>query len=271
VTIAWPDGCRAAASFTFDVDGESVWLAMDPANTHRPGVLSQGIYGPKVAVPLILELLAEHGVRASFFVPGMIVERHRPVIEGIVAAGHELGLHGYTHTRPALLSRDEERDELDRAYDLLTGLGASVSGYRSPAWDVSAHTLDLLEAKGILYASEFMDDFAPYRHDGRRLVELPISWLLDDWPHFQWHGGESQRTIRAAAEVEAIWLEEFDGIRRRGGSFILTMHPQVIGRPSRLDMLDRLLRHVRGCPDVWIATCAEIAAHADRALASQGA
>src|SRR3954471_14717258 len=110
----WPNGARGAVAFTFDFDAEEVWIGDDPENANRPGVLSQGVYGPKVAVPLILELLARHGVRASFFVPGVIVERYRPVIERIAAAGHELGLHGYTHTRPALLSRDEERDELDR-------------------------------------------------------------------------------------------------------------------------------------------------------------
>jgi peptidoglycan/xylan/chitin deacetylase (PgdA/CDA1 family) len=264
--MRWPDGKQAAASFTFDVDAESPWLAMDPENKNRPGVLSQAIYGPKVGVPLILEVLAKHGLRGSFFIPGVNVELYPETVESIVTGGHELGLHGYTHTPPAQLSRDEEADELDKAFDLLTGAGGHVTGYRSPSWDVSPHTLDLLEAKGLTYASQFMDDFRPYRHRDRRLIELPVQWILDDWPHFAWYAGDSARTIRSTAEVEAIWGEEFDGIRENGGSYILTLHPQVSGRPSRVALLDRMIEYVRSHADVWIATCGEIAAHASREL-----
>src|SRR3954469_3780827 len=100
----WPDGNRAAAAFTFDFDAEEVWIGEDPANADRPGALSQGTYGAKVAVPLILELLAAKGVTATFFVPGRVAERHPTRVEAIVAAGHELAHHGYTHTSPSSLS-----------------------------------------------------------------------------------------------------------------------------------------------------------------------
>jgi peptidoglycan-N-acetylglucosamine deacetylase len=267
-SFVWPGGKKAAASFTFDVDAEAVWIGFDKANAERPGVLSQGTYGPKVGVPLILEVLRNRGVKASFFVPGINVERHRSVIEKIVDGGHELAVHGYTHTAPALLTREEESRELERAYDNITSLGVRPRGYRSPSWDVSASTLDLLEAKGILYASNFMDDLRPYRHPGHRLIELPIQWILDDWPHFEFAGVglDTVKTIRSTREVEEIWLEEFEGIRQLGGCFILTMHPQISGRPSRVALLDRIISHVQSCDDVWIATCLEIAEHADSAL-----
>jgi peptidoglycan/xylan/chitin deacetylase (PgdA/CDA1 family) len=266
MTLPWPEGKKAAASFTFDFDAESAWIGMDSANAKRPGVLSQGTYGAKVAVPLILDVLARHDLKASFFIPGVNAELHREAVDMIVQAGHELGLHGYTHTAPSLLGAEEEQQELDRAYDLLTEAGGIITGYRSPSWDVSAVTLDLLERKKLRYASQFMDDIRPYRHVGRRLVELPVQWILDDWPHFAWHAADSARTIRGTSEVEAIWLEEFESIRHFGGSFILTMHPQIIGRPSRVDLLDRLISHVLACEDVWTTTCAEMAAHADAVL-----
>ncbi len=268
--ITWPDGKRAAAAFTFDVDAESPWLAMDPENANRPGVLSQAVYGPKIGVPLILEALARRDIRGSFFIPGVNVELYPDVVRSIVAGGHEIGLHGYTHRSPAQLTREEESNELDRAYELLVGAGGAVTGYRSPAWDVSPHTLDLLEAKGLAYASQFMDDLRPYRHPGRRLIELPIQWILDDWPHFAWYAADSARTIRSTPEVETIWKEEFDGIREYGGCYILTMHPQVIGRPSRIALLGRMLDYVQRHDDVWLATCGEIAAHADSQLARVG-
>ena len=72
----WPNGARAATAFTFDFDAEEVWIADDPANANRPGVLSQGTYGAKVAVPLILEVLARQEVSATFFVPGRVAERY---------------------------------------------------------------------------------------------------------------------------------------------------------------------------------------------------
>ena len=56
----WPDEKRCAVALTFDFDAEEVWIADDAANEQRPGVLSQGTYGAKVAVPLIIELLAHH-------------------------------------------------------------------------------------------------------------------------------------------------------------------------------------------------------------------
>lgn len=266
MTFPWPGSHRSAAAFTFDLDAEAVWIGENPANADRPGVLSQGTYGPKVAVPLILDLLARHGVTATFFIPGVNVVRHRAAVERILAAGHELALHGYTHTPPSALTPDEEADELDRALDLLRGVGAEVSGYRSPSWDVSPVTLDLLEARGIRYASQFMDDLVPYRHPGRRVLELPIQWILDDAPHFWFSAADWTKTIRSVGEVEPIWTEELDGYRKLGGAYILTMHPQIIGRPSRLALLDRMLARAVEAPDVWLATCAEIAAHADAVL-----
>ena len=58
---SWPGGARGAVAFTFDFDAEEVWIGDDPENANRPGVLSQGTYGAKVAVPLLLELLERHG------------------------------------------------------------------------------------------------------------------------------------------------------------------------------------------------------------------
>src|SRR5258708_13224498 len=96
----WPDGDRCAASFTFDFDAEEVWIGEDPENATRPGVLSQGTYGAKVAVPLILALLARHHVQATFYIPGRVAERHPARVAAIAAAGHEIAHHGYPHTPP---------------------------------------------------------------------------------------------------------------------------------------------------------------------------
>ena len=106
--MEWPGSYLSAAAITFDVDGEAGWIGIDPANAHRPGVLSQGAYGPKVGLPLILNVLERHEVQATFFVPGVIVEQHRSRIQEVVDRGHEVAVHGYTHTAPALLDPDQD-------------------------------------------------------------------------------------------------------------------------------------------------------------------
>jgi peptidoglycan-N-acetylglucosamine deacetylase len=222
-------------------------------------VLSQGTYGAKVAVPLILEVLARHELTTTFFVPGVVAETHAERVEAIVAAGHELGVHGYTHTSPTELTREQEEEELTRARGILEGFGVEVAGYRSPSWDFSANTLPLLIEHGFGYSSNLMDDIRPYRHEEGEIVELPVQWILDDAAHWWFGPAEWTKKISTTAEVRSIWEEEFLGIRELGGLCIFTMHPQIIGRPSRLAFLDALIRFVKESDDVWIATCDEIA------------
>jgi peptidoglycan/xylan/chitin deacetylase (PgdA/CDA1 family) len=248
-------------AFTFDFDAEEVWLADDPANAARPGLLSQGTYGAKVGVPLILDLLARHIVPATFFVPGRVAERHGERVAEIVAAGHELGHHGYTHTSPTALSPEQEEEELIRGKELLERFTPQVRGYRSPSWEFTPNTLPLLEKHGFEYSSNLMDDIRPYRHETGDIVELPVHWSLDDAVHFWFAEDDWSKKISTADEVQAIWRAEFEGIRRLGGCCVFTMHPQFIGRPGRLPLLEQMISMVRSTPRVWIAQACEIAAH----------
>lgn len=268
--VEWPGGARTAVAFTFDFDAEEVWIAEHPENANRPGVLSQGTYGARVAVPEILALLERHRLQATFFVPGRVAESHPSRVEAIVAAGHELGLHGYTHRSPADMPREQEESELVRSIEILSGFGSSPRGYRSPAWEFSPNTVEMLAAHGLDYSSNFMDDIRPYRHEPSGLVELPVAWLLDDAAHFWFAPDSWTKAIETTAHVEAIWREELEGLRRLGGaSCVFTMHPQVIGRPSRLMMLERLIEHATSLDDVWVATCGEIAAAVPAASGAQ--
>ena len=207
----------------------------------------------------MLELLAQHGIRATFFVPGRVAERYPERIEEIVAAGHELAHHGYTHTSPTTLTRDQERTELVDGLEVLRAFAPDVVGYRSPSWDFSVNTEELLQELGFRYSSNFMDDLKPYRRAASDLIELPVQWILDDAAHFWFDGSTWLKTMRTADEVRSIWEGEFRGYHRLEGSFVLACHPQVIGRPYRLEMLDTFLTYVRSHDDVWIATCREIA------------
>lgn len=258
----WPSGQRSAACITFDVDADAGWLGADPANAMRPGLLSQGLYGVRVGIPLILDLLDRFGLRATFFVPGVIAEREGAVISGVVARGHEVALHGYTHRAPAKLTPEEEEEEVDRASAACRKVYPGVVGYRSPSWDISDHTLGILASHGVRYTSQFMDRLIPYMHSGLDIVELPVHWLLDDWPHFAWPSPPNGGGMQPPSAVYEMWVEEFDGIHELGGLYVLTMHPQVIGRPSRLRMLARLLEKITSTDGVWITTCREVSDHA---------
>lgn len=258
--ISWPNGARWAFVLSLDFDAEEVWIGENPANANKPGVLSQGAYGPKVAVPLLLDLLDRLDLKASFFVPGKDAQRHPDSVRAIIARGHEIGHHGLTHRSPDQLSREEEEAELLQGREILQKLGADVVGYRSPSWDFSPYTRDLLEQHGFLYSSNLMDDLWPYRHPNRKLIELPVHWILDDAPHFWFDGSDTwNKTIRLPNEVYELWTGEVSGIRDLGAMVMLTVHPFIIGRPGRLAMLERFLRWVKEHPDVWIATAREVA------------
>ncbi|HQX62170.1 MAG TPA: polysaccharide deacetylase family protein, partial [Thermomicrobiales bacterium] len=148
----WPDGIQCAVTLTFDVDAETLWLSGDLANLSRPGLLSQGAYGAQVAVPLILDLLDRQGLPATFFVPGWTAETHRDAISQVHQAGHEIGHHGWLHEHASNLDAAAEEEVLRKGIAALEAItGVPPRGYRSPAWEFSPNTLNLLQQYNFSY------------------------------------------------------------------------------------------------------------------------
>ncbi|HZQ98055.1 MAG TPA: polysaccharide deacetylase [Chloroflexota bacterium] len=256
----FPGGARCAACLTFDFDAESGWLSRDPSVKDRPGVISQGVYGARVAVPRILELLDAEQLRATFFIPGWVAERHPKPSEMIRDAGHEIGHHGYLHERNRPEDPDQERWNFARGIEALREvLDVRPLGYRSPGWDLTPITLDLVRDAGMLYSSNLMDDAWPYVHPGTSVVELPVQWSVDDAPFFMFHPTYANRTIQIPELVYGAFRDELAAVHEWGGLFNLTMHPQVSGHPARLNELRGLMRALKSMDGVWIATCEEIA------------
>jgi peptidoglycan-N-acetylglucosamine deacetylase len=257
--LCWPKDARAACAFTFDVDAETLWMAR---GVHEPVTLSQGRFGVLEALPQILALLRTAEIRASFFVPAWVALHYADAIRAIAADGHEIGCHGDEHERVTDLPPGREHEILKKSLDVLTPLaGRRPIGYRAPAWQLSAQTLSLLAREGFEYSSNMMDRLVPYFHPavgGHALVEIPVSWVLDDAPFFLFSG---QRSMQAPGPVLQSWLTEFEGITTVHGITNFTFHPQLIGRPSRLACLRELIDHVRHTPKVWLATLAEVSAH----------
>jgi peptidoglycan/xylan/chitin deacetylase (PgdA/CDA1 family) len=266
--VAWPEGKRAAAAFTFDVDAESAVLFASPGSEHRPGVMSHQAYGPLVGVPRLLRVLDRHGVRSTFFVPGYTAERHPGVVRDIVAAGHEVAHHGYLHESLQGVHPDVEARWFDRGMDALDRVaGVRPVGYRAPMWEPSWYTPTLLYERGLLYDSSLMDAEVPYElavagtRPGASIVEVPIHWSLDDWEQYCFIPGVSEGDIESPTKVREMWSLELAALREAGGCFVLTNHPFLTGRPSRACVLDDLITQALGYGDVWVASLAEIAAH----------
>lgn len=263
--IPWPDGKRCAVFPAFDVDSETAWLQYDPKNTDRLVTLSHGGYERRVGVPKILDHLRAVEIKATFFIPGWVVDVHPGMCEAIVRDGHEVGHHGYSHKRPDPADFAIDREEIDRAFESFRRvLGVAPVGYRAPSGENYDALLGYLRERGILYSSSFRDDIRPYRHrlrDGSKgPVELPVNMSFDDWLY-----GLSQRfsprPMFPKEHVLSIWNDELDQTREWGGLISMVMHPQVSGRPMRIGIMRDFLARARGYGDVWIATGEEIAAH----------
>ncbi len=246
---------------TFDFDALSVWLGNFPPVT--PAMLSRGEYGARIGVPRILNLLSTYDISATFFVPGHTADSFPDSLKAILAGGHEVAHHGYTHRDPSSLNLDEERLDLERGFKALERvLGHAPIGYRSPSWDYSPNTLSLLVEYGFVYDSSlFADDFHPYHprlgdqvgvdeplRPGQEtsLWEFPVDFSLDDWPHFTFNFSPLRVGLSAPSKVLEIWTEDFNYLieHEKSGVLTLTMHPQVIGRGHRIAMLEHFIQHV---------------------------
>ncbi|HXC98473.1 MAG TPA: polysaccharide deacetylase family protein, partial [Verrucomicrobiae bacterium] len=161
--FAWPDGHRCAVMLCFDVDGETTALSEDANLSRRRTLMSQCEYGPRVGVPRLLGLLEHLTIPATFFIPGYIAENHPRMVEAIVAAGHEVGLHGYLHEKLAYLNEAEEEEILLRSLEILTRLtGTRPVGFRAPWFETNPWTPALLVKHGLAYCASEMGDDVPY-------------------------------------------------------------------------------------------------------------
>jgi peptidoglycan/xylan/chitin deacetylase (PgdA/CDA1 family) len=253
---------RRLVCISFDFDAMSGFIARGMTS---PTPVSRGELGA-VAIPRILRLLKKYRVPASFYIPGHTLETYPAEARMIADAGCEIGHHGWTHRPPATLTREQEEAELVRANEQIRALtGHPARGYRSPSWDLSPHSVELLLKHGFVYDSSMMgDDYQPYRvRQGdvipqdqpavfgapTRLIEMPVSWSLDDYPHF-----EFIRTpdwilpgLHNARLVLDNWVNEFRYMKKSVGWGVLTytFHPFVIGRGHRIAVLEQLIRTLK--------------------------
>lgn len=248
---------------TFDMDAEALWQARDPESMHKPVWLSQGTYGPNTGLPRILRLLEKYDLPATFFVPGVVIENHPKATNSILEAGFAIEHHSHTHQWSDTLSPDQELEEFQRAHEVIVkATGRAPRGWRSPAGELTQNSISLMERFDIDFSSNlFGSDTAHLLHDGDRvtdIIELPFAWVLDDAPFFLYSNRLPGRTMSAPTAVAESWMREWDGISEEAGThFMLAMHPQIIGRPSRLWALEQTILHILKSGRGEFLTCAD--------------
>jgi peptidoglycan/xylan/chitin deacetylase (PgdA/CDA1 family) len=260
---SWPNGADVAVSLTFDVDAEAGWLQAGPEYANRLTTLSDARYGVVRGLPRILSLLERAAVPATFYIPGDTVERHAPLLAGILPAGHEIGHHGHHHLVSSKVDEIAQRAEIiDGLAALKEHLGVEPLGYRSPSWELTPITFALLLEFGFTYDSSMMGDDRPYieRHGGGSIFEFPVHWHLDDWPLMAWHPGNGGNLL-GPEHVKHQWLAEFESALSDGRHLTYTMHPEVSGRGLRAAMLTELIGEMRERANVWFATHRDVHAH----------
>jgi peptidoglycan/xylan/chitin deacetylase (PgdA/CDA1 family) len=245
--------CTVLLTFDYDAESREALVASD-----RPVKLSKGQFGPRVGISRVLNLLDRHGIKSTFFVPGFTAERYPESVKEIVRRGHEVAAHGYMHENLSeLRSPGTEVEIFRKSIGILERVaGNRPVGFRAPHWEFTPNTVANLVRFGFRYDSSFMNDEKPYviESEGKStgILELPVEWFLDDWPIF-----EVER--RPPSEVFNIWCQEFDAIyAEKVPYFLLTMHPQCIGRASRSKMLETLIRTIRKKQGVVFSRCVDL-------------
>jgi len=270
------------------VDAVAGWIG-SYGGEDSPDDISRGLFAGEVGAPRLLKLFAKYGLRTSWFIPGHSAETFPDQMKAVADAGHEIGLHGYSHENPIAMTPKQEEAVLDKSIEVLTRLsGKRPTGYVAPWWEFSPVTAELLQKKGILYDHSLMnDDFHPFyvrvgdrwtridygkpaetwmkplvRGTETDLVGIPASWYLDDLPPMMFiKKSPNSHGFVAPRHLETIWRDQFDWVYREHdyAVFPVTIHPDVSGRPHVLLMLERLLEHMKRQPGVRFTTFDDVA------------
>lgn len=271
-SLSWPDGKRIAVMVTFDYDAEFLRISRAKSKGTSIGFtdFSRGQYGPHEGLARCLDMLDTMKIKSTFFVPGAVIEAYRDTVEEIHRRGHELACHGWQHESDPELTREEMVKILDKSEALLKEItGKKPVGHRAPESVLQDFMPELLAERGYLYSSSMKDcDWAYlWERDGKELplVELPNDITMDDFTYYYFTFSDpAVRCMYPNREVFGNWKQEFDGLALEGNKiFILKLHPQMIGRASRIGMVGEFIAYMQN-HGAWITTCEEVARYVQK-------
>ena len=270
--ITWPGRARIAVMVTFDFDAEYLRMSRAASKGTTIGFTdySRGQYGPREGLKRCLDMLDTHDIKSTFFVPGIVAEKYTAQVESIHARGHEIACHGYMHESVRGISAEEETEILEKSEAILKRItGRRPVGHRGPESIIHPFTPELLAQRGYLYSSSMKDcDWAYlWEKDGQvlPLVELPCDITMDDFTYYYFTFSDpAVRCMYPNREVLGNWKQEFDGLALEGNKiFILKLHPQMIGRASRIGMVGEFIAYMQN-HGAWITTCEDVARYVQK-------
>ena len=271
-----------------DVDAVAGWLG-SYGGEDSPCDISRGLFSGEVGVPRLVRLFERYDLQTTWFIPGHSIETFPDQTKMVVDAGHEIGMHGYSHENPIAMTPEQEEAVMDRCIDLIERVaGRRPTGYVAPWWEFSPVTNELLLKKGIKYDHSLMNnDFHPFyvrvgdswtpidyskhpdhwmkplvRGQETDLIDIPGNWYLDDLPPMMFikkapnsHGFVNPR------DIEDLWRDQFDWVYREYdyAVFTITIHPDVSGRPQVQLMLERVIEYIKSHRGVKFTTFDAIA------------
>jgi peptidoglycan/xylan/chitin deacetylase (PgdA/CDA1 family) len=266
---------RATVNVTVDFDAICIWMSWGARGAR---VLSRGEFGGDVGAPRLLDLFERLSIPTTWFIPGHSADTYPEVAARVAEAGHEIGHHGYLHEAFDQLSAEQVREVIRRGNEALErATGRRPTGMRVPAGDFDGSLFEILVEEGFRYDSsvigefqpawcrsrdELFDDRRPTRGERLDLVELPLSFVMNDFSYFEFnYANPALVGLSSPEHVLGIWSAQFDYMYEHepGGVLNLTLHPQSIGWGLRVAMLERFLGHCLGHEGTEFTTCERVA------------
>jgi peptidoglycan/xylan/chitin deacetylase (PgdA/CDA1 family) len=260
---AWgPDHRRAAVTVSFDNLGEVTelkrgeWPEDEPVGRH---------FSVTRALPRVLALLEELGLRATFFVEGLNTELYPDTLGEVAAAGHEVAYHGWCHEPWAELDAVRESQLLRRGVHAMGGLDLRPVGFRPPGGRLTEASLGALRGLGFAYCSPAGRGVGVVNG----LAILPFQWEVLDAYHYLPRFGPLRERDHASADAlpPSRFAETLDAALRGavadGLHLSFVFHPFLTEPGERFDVLRERLAAVRELVDdgvLWCAPYREVAA-----------
>ena len=253
--FAWPHGARMAVVVTCLLENWSdgkgppftvQTTALKPGTPDR-AAMTWGTYGVRAGVWRLLKILGDNKVPATFAANAHSLELNPAAARQIIASGHEICAHSYLQdTILAYLTKEEERAVIGKTIDVIGKMsGKPPKGWLSPVLASSEHTEALVAEAGLLWYGDYNHIDLPFCIDvaGRTIVALPHSDFAD------------HRVLRGnPRDWYDVYQDTFDYLyRNEPTSFLnVTVHCHFGGRPLIAAQVDRILKYIRGFPDIWI-------------------
>jgi peptidoglycan/xylan/chitin deacetylase (PgdA/CDA1 family) len=245
------------------LDAEYVFLGTNPEVADMPRVISQGDYVWREGIiKRILDILDIFEIKSTWYVVAMNAVNHQEEVAEISNRGHDIATHGWIHEKISHLSLEEEKERVVKCRNAIKkATGYTPVGNRVAGGELSPNSLDILKELGFLYDSSLRGSDLPYKLPNG-LIEVPSYYEMDDFHLFaDYPFGNYKARMLSPQTAYEIWTNAFDGYYKYGLCWSTMFHPQIIGKPGNIMLLERTINYLNKFPDVWYATAREIAEH----------